>query len=866
MKIYLLVIMALLLSMGELVKPAQAAETVWVSSLDLSKAVQGWGATQADKAITGSPLTIAGRRYERGVGTHAAGLLAIELTGEASCFEALAGLNDTASGSPTGVVFKVRVDGKEAWNSGLMRVGDAARPVKVELRGARVLELVAEIGQGDFRGCHANWADARIILNGGQAHAIAQADARRLLMLRTPTKIWTVQSGQTAYRLRQTGAGVDCSGFAPAERVNAETALDFRPDVWGKIEGRALHMDDLELISSKGSSKEKTDKLVLTYRHRLLPLELAVVYQGWSDTGVLTRHLTLTNTGRNPLHVESMPSLALTLPAGDYELTTLQGEWGHERQVVRQPVQTKSICFVSTSGRSTALMSPWFSLQNRKTGLRYIGQLAWSGNWAMNVARSAAGSDAGAAGMTRVDLGARFDFGGPCVLAAGKKLELPQAAFAVTSGDLDDAANLLHRYQDRHVIPRNPANEPPLVQFNSWYPFPGTMTVDEMKRCVDVAKKIGAEIFVLDAGWYAADNWSSQGGDWQPNPVLFPKGTKELAQYVHGQGMLFGIWIEIEGLGIDSEAFRQHPDWCLSLDGKPVLSGARYHLDFSNPKAADWAMGQMKQMIDANQADWVKIDYNIDIGEQFCAEDGTRPGDRLLRHVQAYYAWLDKLRAAYPKLVIENCSSGGRRFDLGMLHHTHTTWLSDRTLPLPSVQLAYGATMEFIPRVCNHWMVGDEENGRVDPNKPAGWWDFMFRVPMNGQYGISSRVFDWTPEITARAKANIALYKRLRTVIASADCYHLTQSPDNEHPTGWMALQYAAPDQKKAVLMAYRLGDSEAALTCKLRGLAANQKYRITQDEQPGPVVEGKELMEKGWTVKLDEPLRAMIVELDVAE
>jgi alpha-galactosidase len=114
--------------------------------------------------------------------------------------------------------------------------------------------------------------------------------------------------------------------------------------------------------------------------------------------------------------------------------------------------------------------------------------------------------------------------------------------------------------------------------------------------------------------------------------------------------------------------------------------------------------------------------------------------------------------------MIENCSSGGMRFDLGIMGHTHTNWLSDVVAPLPSVQLAYGCTLEFSPAVCNHWMIGDGEGERaaVDNNAPPGWWDFILRVPMNGQYGISSKVFDWSPALRKRAAENVALYKRIR--------------------------------------------------------------------------------------------------------
>lgn len=176
----------------------------------------------------------------------------------------------------------------------------------------------------------------------------------------------------------------------------------------------------------------------------------------------------------------------------------------------------------------------------------------------------------------------------------------------------------------------------------------------------------------------------------------------------------------------------------------------------------------------------------------------------------------------------------------GILARTHTTWLSDEVRPLPSLQLGYGCTVEFAPEVCNHWMVGDRDNGQVDVKAAPGWWDFLFRVPMNGQFGISSRVFDWSPELRRRASENVALYKRLRKVIQGADVYHLTPQPDHDNPRGWMAIEYVQPDGKRAALLAYRLAGGSASQTFRLRGIKA------------GPI-----------TVTLDQEWRAKVLEIE---
>ena len=843
----------------------QAGESVWLSSLDLTHARQSWGQAQADKSVAGQPLSIHGRRFERGVGTHSSGQLAVYLRGQAESFTAWAGVDDEIMGNPGSVVFKVLVDDQELWSSGIMRPGDAAKPVEVKLRGARVLLLVVEDAGDGYAYDHADWSDAKILMDTGLPVSVTPEKARLLGAIETPKQTWSLVSGPVVYRLRQTDLGVDCAYFGPADGA-AKKSLDYRPDMEGRIEGRRLRAQDLRLAAVESGTTNGVQQLRFTFQHQLLPLEIQARYAAWGDSGVITRQLGLFNRGSNALHLESLSAVSWVLPEGSYELTTLQGGWGQERQVVTEKLGAPAKTFDSPWGRSTSRMSPWFSLRNESTGLRYLAQLAWSGNWGLRFQRLGTNQAAYTHEELRVGMGPRFDYGGALVLAPGASLEMPGAAFTVSVGDLDDDANALHRYQRRFVVPANPANEPPLVQFNSWYPFPGKMNLADMQKCVEVAAGLGAEVFVLDAGWYNKRQWEREVGDWHPDTNAFPKGTAELADYVHAKGLKFGLWVEIENLGDQSEMYAQRPGWCLQRDGQPVTVANRRQLDFSRPDVRAWARGEMDRLVRDHRLDWVKIDYNVDVGEAFDAPDGTRPGHLLYRHVQGYYAWLDELRAAYPRLIVENCSSGGLRFDLGLLAHTHTTWISDRTLPKPSLQLAYGATLEFTPQVCNHWMVGDEENGAVNLSQPPGWWDFMFRVPMNGQFGVSSRVFDWSADLRRRAADNIALYKRLRPLIVAGDCYHLTPPPAHDNPEGWMALQYTGEKRLRSILMAYRLGKSEPRQTFKLRGLADNQLYRLTQDGQSKAELTGLQLAREGVPVNLPAEWRAAVVEIEAAK
>ena len=692
------------------------------------------------------------------------------------------------------------------------------------------------------------------------------------------TRKWTLVSGPVEYRLQQKTGGVSFEYFGlpgaeswtpydPKRPNHPERTQNVRTDLAGQVDGQDIAATTLDLVSQRISSvKPGVDALELVYQHRRIPLRIRAEYCAWGDTGVITRGVSLQNLGRSTLHVQRLSSLSWALPPGEYDLTYLYGGWGQERQVANEMLGAGARRFVSASGRSTNDYSPWLTLHNHSAGVHYLAQLAYSGNWDMNFERTPLTGDRRYwQNELNVNLGMRFDYGGDLALQPNQAFQLPQAVFTSSPLGLDEAANQLHRYQREYLVPRNSTNDPLLVQFNSWYPFPGKMTIAEMKRCAELAAKLGAEVYVLDAGWYNKKDWSTELGDYKADLQAFPNGIQELANYVRKLGMKFGIWVEIENVGVNSEIFRDHPDWCLPYNGKPIEREVRRQLNFAKPEVRRWARSVIDRLVHDYGLEWIKIDYNIEIGEQFDPPaPGQRQGDTLYRHLMNYYSWLDEVRAAHPRLVIENCSSGGLRFDAGIMAHAHTTWLSDEVKPKPSVQLAYGCTLEFTPGICNHWMVGDTEHGDILPSDSPEWWDFMFRVPMNGQFGISSRVFNWNPELIRHAQQNVSLYKQLRSTIVNADVFHLTPQPAHDDPAGWMALQYVPPNSTGSIVIAYRLGQSNAQETFKLHELKLDNQYRVKSDGGTLGTWTGRELSDAGLKVTLNAPWRATVVRLEI--
>lgn len=701
---------------------------------------------------------------------------------------------------------------------------------------------------------------------------------------------WTLQTGTIEYKLQEANAKGAPPALAYFGPVGGRWSQPPRIDFSGIVEGQRIDSANVRFI--KAETQLNGTELVLTLQHRNLPLRIIIRYATHGNTGVITRQITLANDGKLPLAVESLPSVALQLPGDNYSVSYLHGNWGEERQLSTDALTRTGMHLTNKSGRSSAGFSPWFVLSADKANVRYAAQLATSGNWQLDFdapqdTRHSPLSES----PLHVTLGSHFDFGGAARLAPNDVLALPAVAFTATTGDLDDAANNLHRYQ-RTVIAHTSTNTPPLIVFNTWQMMRRNPTADQVKHYADLIAPIGIEGLVIDSGWFRHIHQPTPTspadpkafpifGDWESDPEYFPKGLRDVSDYVHGKGMKFGVWVEIETVSRKSEVARLHPDWMLSYNGKPIAGGAdRIYLNFAIPAARAWARSVFERLITQDKVDWFKLDYNVNPGDEFDpSSPSERTGTVLDQHHAAYYALLDEVRIAHPDVVLENCASGGLRANIAILSHTHTSWTSDVIEPKRNAQLDYGCTVEFVPEVCEHWMTGDpngdssgdSEKGEVHAQSSRAWMETMMRLPMAGQLGFSSIVPDWPAEFREVAVQGIADYKRIRPIIAAADTYHLTPPPAaGPHPQGWLAIEFAQPAEHDlsantathAVVLAVRLENGEAARALHLRGLDPSARYGVTINRKASGSMTGAELHDRGLNVALTNDWDSALIEL----
>jgi alpha-galactosidase len=567
---------------------------------------------------------------------------------------------------------------------------------------------------------------------------------------------------------------------------------------------------------------------VTTYVHPRVGIGVDWHVRHYADLAVTETWIRATNLANRPVTVDRLDSIGFRLPAAEYELSWFESSWGLEFEPVRERLRDNKV-LQTLSGRSSQGHHPCFTL-HRADGALLRGCAVWSGNWVFRFERQHDGG--------YVLTGGLHDEGFGKVLQPGAGVDAPPVAvtFGLDHG-ADTAALDLARAARRHWAPRAPAADFPLVEWNHWWPYEDH-SIDEQtfQANADVAAELGVEVCTLDAGWFgspdATATWWELRGDWDVvNEARFPNGIAALADYVHDRGMRFGVWCEIEALGPKATLAARRPDFPALREGAPL----RY-VCLGNPAAAEWAYQTLNGLARAG-ADWIKLDFNLDPGLGCDRTDhGHGAGDGLFDHYNAYYRVLERVRGAHPDLVLENCSSGGLRVDLGILRQTHLTFLSDPDWPEHGLQVLWGALTMLPPNQLLHWGFsqwhGPHAQQTFDPaavGLRAHQVDYYRRIAMLGAAGLSYRLPDLPAPVRDRIAANIVLYKEIvRPFVATADVHRLTEQPRRFGAgSRWAAFQFSQPGGADHLVFAFRLPGGERTRGVPLRGLDPAAMYDV---------------------------------------
>ena len=383
----------------------------------------------------------------------------------------------------------------------------------------------------------------------------------------------------------------------------------------------------------------------------------------------LVRRTVLENTGDREIGLHKCMSFSLDLP-GSYTMTTFHGGWSAEMRRMDNRVGGAKITNESRTGASSNQHNPGFLLCENSTtedsGVAYGFNLIYSGN-------HYAAAQQSQTELTRVMQGinpANFRK----ILAPGESFETPEAVLCWSEEGLNGLSKRMHKFVNEHIIPTYWQGRPRPVLYNSWEGCMFDFTQHRLLDLADRAKALGCELFVLDDGWFGSRNSDHCSlGDYNVNLKKLPEGMGGLAKRINDKGLQFGLWFEPESVSPDSDLYRAHPDWALTDEFTPILGRHQLLLDLTKPEVRDYIVNSVTGILDTASISYVKWDMN---------RHSVALGEKAHDYILGLYDILRRIFSPRPEILLESCSSGGNRFDLGMLCFSPQVWCSDDTDPI----------------------------------------------------------------------------------------------------------------------------------------------------------------------------------------
>lgn len=682
---------------------------------------------------------------------------------------------------------------------------------------------------------------------------------------------WRYGSGPAIYTERFVGGRLLSAAYLD-QGVPVHPSSEFAdvPSFDLVIDGESLalgwEMESFEKVDDPDGSCRST----LTLKHTLKPVTLKVITKT-SGHGFFRRTLEITNTSQEKsLALTSVSPLTGAIwPMSDmlredlrdntvvpYSVGRFQHvQWGNEGKFAWQDVPLNTeIAFGSSSGRS-GHSAPFFILKNLINGGYMVCHLAWSANWKMSFF-----SDFGdISGTLRLKFDVKPVGTAPMrVIAPGETVTAPEVHFGLSHDTLDTAVRNLHSYLRESVLKKVGDGLQPVI-VNHWGFMQHEMSEDGLKAEIDLAAEIGAEMFIVDAGWYADKNtdWGLTTGNWWTGDRL-PNDLFPVFDYAREKGIKVGLWVEIESAGKESKLAKEHPDWFITRYGETI----ERVLDLAKPEVREYVRSEIIRIIERYNLDLFRLDYNIDAKEGGFNMVAGMSENTLWRHVEAIYDIFDEVGERFPDLQLENCSSGGGRMDLGISSRFTTIWTSDWMRMPKTVRILNGMSLAY----------------------PPEYLDRMFGVVMEGSYrgsldaqmhviimchaaisGLTPSLAEANPEIMETVKKYIRIYKDfIRPFHRECAVYHHNPVVPGADGVGWCGLEYVSKDQKQAVAAVFRLIQAEDdTYVLRFRGLNTNLTYRLkSEPDGREATVSGYELVNDGLTIRLDAGLTSRLIML----
>ncbi|HEX2948754.1 MAG TPA: alpha-galactosidase, partial [Armatimonadota bacterium] len=504
--------------------------------------------------------------------------------------------------------------------------------------------------------------------------------------------------------------------------------------------------------------------------------------------------------------------------------------------------EANPVHLASRGGRSSCGTLPFFNIAMGEQGI--IGAIGWTGDWAARFWREENGSVTACAGMKRTHL----------TLHPGEEIRSPRILLFFWEDDITEAHNQFRRLILAHHTPR-PNGEPLRVpiSFSVWGENHAEQQLGKIRWLAE--HQIPVDNFWIDAGWHGDAKyqdgsnvfnsaWWSQVGNWWPNTVTYPNGLAPIGEAAKNAGMRFTVWLEPERVFKGTQFTREHPEWLLGPIGDNCL------FNLGDPVACQALTTLISQQLSAGQITCYRQDFNTDPAPFWEAADApNRVGIHEIRYIEGLYAFWDALLEQHPGLIIDNCSSGGRRIDLETISRSVPLWRSDyQCFPDFDPAGMQGQLQGLAPWVPLSAGCGDHQDTYAFRSAfSPGMTIFTMVNPTTKPEGY------YTPEEAFDVAWLRQHLKELQTIqpYFSGDFYPLlSYSLANDV---WAAWQLNRPDLGEGMLLAFRRKNSPfSQMTATLHGLDPQAEYEF-RDMDTGETQHctGEALMTHGMPITI---------------
>ncbi|WP_026674560.1 alpha-galactosidase [Alkalihalobacterium bogoriense] len=584
---------------------------------------------------------------------------------------------------------------------------------------------------------------------------------------------------------------------------------------------------------------EEAETLEVVLKDRLTNLTVILIYTVFENFNAITRSVRFENNGTDNLRLLKASSANVDFRESDFDLISLPGAWGRERYVSRTALRDGIQSVGSRRGASSHQHNPFMALVSKETNENYGDVFAfnfvYSGNFLSAV-------EVDQFGYSRATIGINpFDFS--WLLEPKEVFQTPEVVMVYSGSGLTEMSHTFHELYRTRLCRGEFRDKVRPILINNWEATYFNFNEQKIEQIAKCGKDLGMELFVLDDGWFGKrDDDTTSLGDWIVNQNKIPNGLNALAQNICDMNMEFGLWFEPEMISVNSNLYKEHPDWCIHVPNRRRSeSRQQLILDFSRKDVCDEIIKRISSILKSAPITYVKWDMNRHMTEVGSASlPPERQRETAHRYMIGLYRVMEEITTKFPHILFESCSGGGGRFDPGILHYMPQTWTSDNTDAISRLKIQYGTSYVY-PTISMGAHVSAVPNHQVHRNTSL---EVRGHVAMSGNFGYELDVTELNQEEQEKISEQVSYYKEIRPVIQFGHFYRLL-NPFAGNETAWMNV---SPNKEDAVFMYVKVlaEPNEPYRKLRLKGLDPEKKYHVVELDK---TYYGDELMQVGINI-----------------